>query len=307
MIFKRTSGALFSLHKFFSVDKVIYCEGGDEEIDFQDIQAGRGAEETGDIRYWQEVTRFLGSSIKYKFKSVGSKTVAIAIAREIVAQQISTIVVCLDRDYDWHLGSKLTGDGVVYTYGYSFENDVISVPALRRLLARLIGRGDATRQLAIALEGDFRKFSKAAAYWSEADISLVAKNKPAIIPKSKPGYCILAGSTPQIDEAKLRRDLISAGYRRRPRRVVIMDAKEGVRHTYGKAVLLFVYAAFMERIKKHDRKITLSKDVFLRLLITETFEAIEVGELPELGAYLSALRPQFRLIDSDCSRNAWSA
>lgn len=57
MTFRRTASGLASLHVFFRVDKVAFCEGG-PPIDLANALLGNGEETTFDIMFWRGVAGF---------------------------------------------------------------------------------------------------------------------------------------------------------------------------------------------------------------------------------------------------------
>jgi hypothetical protein len=139
MSLRRSAAGLTSLHLFFKVDVVVYCEGG-TDISAADVLAGHGQEETLDVLFWMRVAEFLGATRKYHFKSVGSKLTLKSIAQDIQAGDVASIIVCLDRDFDWHCGREIVQKNVVYTHGYSWENDVSFPLAIEGVFFRLVGR-----------------------------------------------------------------------------------------------------------------------------------------------------------------------
>ena len=112
-MFTRTSQGIENEHLFYSVDFVVYCEG--EGVD------GEGA--SLDEVFWERV--FTENGLSVHCKSMGSKSAIRPLADKIVQEGISHVLVAMDRDYDDMLGLAIDHPQVFYTYGYSWESDVV--------------------------------------------------------------------------------------------------------------------------------------------------------------------------------------
>ncbi len=117
MIFSRTASGV-SNHSFFSgVDLIIYSEGG--TIDRENPEASWSI----DSLFWKNIfSRFL-PGIKIKVKSLGSKENVLPYAEGISSGEYSNSLAVLDRDHDSHKGIIIDHPRVLYTHGYSWEND----------------------------------------------------------------------------------------------------------------------------------------------------------------------------------------
>lgn len=112
-MFKRTDLGLSNEHLFHRVDIVGYCEG------VSPLDEGASLDEA----FWTKI--FSLNGVMVKFKSTGNKSDLLKIALKIKNDEISNVIVGMDRDYDDLLGTYVSCDNVFYTYGYSWENDVI--------------------------------------------------------------------------------------------------------------------------------------------------------------------------------------
>ncbi|MBT9373451.1 hypothetical protein [Rhizobium sp. CSW-27] len=98
MTFKRTGSALHSLHRFFSVDAIVFCEGG-EVLEYTSAVSQSPGTPTLDTFFWSSLVRTLALNKRFHFKSVGAKSITMAIAQEVEALGIVTVSVCMDRDW----------------------------------------------------------------------------------------------------------------------------------------------------------------------------------------------------------------
>lgn len=112
-MFTRTISGLQNEHLFYGVDLVVYCEG----------RAVDGEGSSLDEVFWEKVFSQNGKSVECK--SAGSKTELRPFARRVVDENISNVVVAMDRDYDDFRNQMIDHPQVIYTFGYSWESDVI--------------------------------------------------------------------------------------------------------------------------------------------------------------------------------------
>jgi len=112
-MFTRSNQGIENEHLFYSVDFIVYCEG--KEVD------GEGS--SLDEVFWQRV--FSENGLSVHCKSMGGKSVVRPLAKKIIQDGISHVLVAMDRDYDDMLGLAIDHPQVFYTYGYSWESDVV--------------------------------------------------------------------------------------------------------------------------------------------------------------------------------------
>jgi hypothetical protein len=282
-----------SLHLFFKVDRIVYCEGG-AQLSMAEVARGGGDNATLDVVFWQRVIAFYAAQKMYHCKSVGSKTTLRSIAQDVAQRGIETVIVCLDRDFDWFLGGAIVHTNVVYSFGYSWENDVITPTAIEALVYRLLANDDETRRLANAAARCVRVFGRRIAKWTETDIALMRRGDPCVLPRGNPLKVVdLAAKPPVLCELRTRRELRELGFARRPRRVCEVAPPEGLRHTFGRLVARYAYQAVLYFVRLRDGGVQLNYDMFMRLAIAETFGAIEGEGLSDLRTYYKGLKTAF--------------
>lgn len=129
MTFRRTVSGLNNSHLFYRVDAVVYLEGGGS-LTREEVENGIFNAATDDIRYWQTLFGFYRPGKRFKFCSVGSKETVKSIAKDIAQGDVQNVIAAMDRDFDNINNRMISGNDIIYTYGYSWENDAWSSPAV---------------------------------------------------------------------------------------------------------------------------------------------------------------------------------
>ena len=124
MSFTRTSSGLSNLHLFYDSDLIVYTEGGTQTFTLEDIQKGSYSRNSVDIKFWKHVFEINGFEKKVSFRAIGSKTASKSICEKIISGEIHNIIVAKDRDLDEYVDSMFNSPFILYTKGYSWENDV---------------------------------------------------------------------------------------------------------------------------------------------------------------------------------------
>jgi hypothetical protein len=292
MSLRRTLGGLASLHLFFRVDCIAFCEGG-VSLSEADVLAGSGDEGTLDVFFWRSVSDLLEVKRNYHFKSVGSKAVLKSIAIDVATLGVSTVVVCLDRDYDWHCGRKLNHPGVVYTYGYSWESDVVCPIGLERLYFRMFPRTAISKR---TIDEGIRHINRVSAQlvkWCEIEISLSARNMSLLFVRDKPVATIDLSSSalPTLSVVRIRANLTRAGFKRGPRRLVSVQKDDVLRHVWGKLASRLYYHLFVRLVARSDAGMRIPYDMFMRLMVTEMVETVKGGLAADKYDYYRTLSP----------------
>ncbi len=138
MSFRRTVSGLTNSHLFFGVDAVVYLEGG-SSLCREDVDQGSYTDSTADIRYWQTIFSVYRPDRSYKFRSIGSKETVKSIVSDIKNGSINNVIVAMDRDFDQINGKLIISKNVIYTFGYSWENDAWNQNSLKEAFCALSG------------------------------------------------------------------------------------------------------------------------------------------------------------------------
>lgn len=108
--------ALNVRNNFFKVDSIVYVEGDD------------------DVLFWQEVFAHIPDA-RLEIEAVGGSNEIDQIIEKIKTGQVNSIAA-RDADFLAIQGTSLTHPRIIYTYGYSIENSLYTIESLT-ILARL--------------------------------------------------------------------------------------------------------------------------------------------------------------------------
>lgn len=123
MTLQRTNSGLSNQYLFWRVDAVVLLEGGQINYTLQEIEDGYFNIKTLDIYFWEVLFKSYFPEKSYHYRSIGSKENLKVIAGKIKTGKISRVIVAMDRDFDHINNAKVQSNNVLYTYGYSWEND----------------------------------------------------------------------------------------------------------------------------------------------------------------------------------------
>ena len=135
--FHRTSHGLTNQAIFENVDAMVYAEGGRRFFTMSDLESGAGDPTTLDSAFWATILRFASPHKKVRVRSVGNKTTLMGIAQLLVDGTVNRVIVAMDRDFDDRRGRMISHKNVLYTYGYSWENDVFNEMVLVDVIGNL--------------------------------------------------------------------------------------------------------------------------------------------------------------------------
>lgn len=124
MSFLRTPAGLSNLHLFFTVDAVVFVEGGDESFSFEDLLNERFNTQSPDIKFWELLFGIFLPDRKCHYRAVGSKNTLYTVAALMTSGTVKHVILCMDRDYDHLTGRLAKHPSILYTFGYSWENDI---------------------------------------------------------------------------------------------------------------------------------------------------------------------------------------
>ncbi len=138
MSFTRTNSGLSNLALFHGVDLIVFTEGGEDSYSYEDVLAGKFNDRSVDIKFWSGVFSKHNFRKTVEFRALGSKTSSKAICELLESNSINNIAVALDSDLDDIFGAKFTSPCILYTRGYSWENDVYHPQLVKEQIESLI-------------------------------------------------------------------------------------------------------------------------------------------------------------------------
>lgn len=261
-MFKRTTQGIANEHLFHRVDYVVYCEG--EGVDSLSMSL--------DEVFWTKI--FSYSKKKFWVKSIGSKTNAFEILHDVRLGSLKNTIVALDSDYDFFFGDVLEHPQIFFTFGYSWESDVIQDIDFSKALSLFASVRDipAARQKF----ADFRKNIERD-FWRGCLIDMRYISSPGqLFDRRKPLSILKAKSDGFL---KLRTGEIAACARKlkgsgvTPLSFPLDGPTNGLRHFHGKTAARIVYHWFVAFSSKLKNKRNVSYDTFMSILI----EFIDIG------------------------------
>lgn len=204
--FRRTRSGLKNQHLFYGVDIVLFVEGGNKSLNKTDILSGNYTDDTEDIIYWKNVFSIFKQSLKVKYKSVGSKITIINIAMDMIDGDLSTIFVAMDSEFDEIFNQRLIHPNILYTYGYSYENDVWNSIVIKAIIEELTA---VTIDNAV-IDAAYHKFLKAAKLAVYADAYMFKKGGSFFPRKSGYLFCVncVSNDVPTIKREEILNKLV---------------------------------------------------------------------------------------------------
>lgn len=160
MTFKRSEAGLSNQHQFYGVQVVVFVEGGQRSPSMDELEAESIGSNGPDVAFWATILRHFRYSKTYKITAVGSKLTLREVAQAVAEGRIRNVVVAMDRDFD-----NLTGDipahpSVLYTYGYSWENEAWHPIVVLTMLSMLCPEHPLTDAIRSETQRCFERFRR---------------------------------------------------------------------------------------------------------------------------------------------------
>jgi len=283
MTFTRTVSGRSNLPAFLGVSFVVYTEGG--EFDKEKKQSSCSI----DAVFWKGFfSRFL-PGLSYEIRPLGSKDNLLPHARDVAASKVTNTIVAMDRDHDHHRLCLIEHPCVVYTYGYSWENDAWRAEAIISKLERVSVKG-VTAEVAEAIRDKCRRFFAdfnrlifvdvlcslqrvqgihREKFWSYVDASDASR-----VRVKKEAFKKLIGTIKngRVDKFK---------YSGRERVVAERDC-------YGKLWSKFMYGIFCDCFREVTGQKNLNREI-ADVLVAEHFQYTDLDKDPDLKGYYQAI------------------
>jgi len=267
MAFTRTSSGLQNLHLFHNVDFVVYTEGG-TSYSFEDVKSGKFNNESIDSIFWNVIiSKYKSATIKYK--PIGSKSTVSKIAKEIIDNNLQTVYAVMDQEFDMVYQSHLSHPKILYTYGYSWENDVWNKNVIFEIIETLTAK-KADTNLITSLYDSFIKKIK---YFVGADGYLFSKSD-SYFPRPK-GHMKLINCDPKKAPLLKKEELINIAHTKNLKRSTIyaFSRRSNIcpkRNCYGHLLGDFC-KQLVHHILKIKHNLTGIKDEFIKRMAINLF------------------------------------
>lgn len=256
-MFERTGYGIQNVHLFFNVDFVVYVEGGTQSGDDDD---------SPDIRFWSIVLREAAPRYSFHFIARGGKPTLLSLAKQVISNDLSGVLVAVDADYDCVMGRELRDHRVLYTYGYSWENDVWLTKPQEAVFLALCFRSIPNRRIAeevAELEKSFLRSSRwivaADMYLCEHGRSLVPRRGAQAFFAGRRGKPALQLNRPRIKE-QFQSELVQLAKRDSIR---LNHRFESIRWMVGHFLEEYYYRLTCYLITKYSRQSNLHRHTML--------------------------------------------
>lgn len=224
-MFERTTSGQQNRALFYNVSYTCYVEGG-----------GGNEEQSLDLLFWEQVVGTCRPDLKVKFLPRGGKPILEALAKDIIDQDVKSTLVAMDTDYDRLIGDMIGDPRILYSFGYSWENDVFDRDALIPLIRSLSHRSLLKKSTQDKVLQVINDFSNSAYRVIIADLlALIAKS--SVLPRDAPGRIIKAKpgvGTPTFERKELIKLIQKANVATRPRqKATVSVLTPGLRYLVG--------------------------------------------------------------------------
>ncbi len=124
--FRRTKSGINNLFLFYDVDYIVYLEGGKKSFNKSEVYENREnyTADSEDISFWSNIFSKHKKNKSFKFKSIGSKKTLQEISQDLISGEIQNIYIAMDNEFDQVLNKQISHPNIIYTHGYSYENDI---------------------------------------------------------------------------------------------------------------------------------------------------------------------------------------
>ncbi|MCW1843095.1 DUF4435 domain-containing protein [Prosthecomicrobium hirschii] len=266
IMFKRTPLGLQNEHRFYDADFVVYTEG----------EPRADGTTSGDEFFWSHV--FCNRGQRFHIKSVGSKKNVHEVITDITTNNLNNILAALDADYDRIYVNTIKDRRVLYSYGYSWESDLVVAVPFDKMIRLFVNLRDYT-----ALAQRFNSYIEAQnLYLARACIidARYHKCSVALFDRSKPQSIVLLQDT--LDPCLNRKIFLKKIQTVRslanvPFRIPANYIISGVRDFFGKTVLTLLYHWFVRATSSFHSRNRLDMAVFVSALIANSdFHDLEI-------------------------------
>lgn len=193
-MFERTGSGQQNRALFYGVAYTCYVEGG-----------GGSDERSPDATFWKEIIGAFRPDLSIKCLPRGGKPILESLARDIIEKNIGKTLVAMDTDYDRLIGEIIVDPRVLYSYGYSWENDVFEFEMLVPLMLALTHRISIPQSAVDRMTMAYTKFATECRLPIRADM-LAMSAKSSVLPRDAPGRFIKGDSgsgLPTVDKGEV--------------------------------------------------------------------------------------------------------
>lgn len=193
---------------FYGVNYTCYVEGGAADH-----------ERSVDMTFWREVLSAFRPDISFVFLPRGGKPILESLARDTIANDVGNVVVAMDTDYDRLTDDLIQDNRIIYTYGYSWENDVYDREFIASLITTISHQDGISEEDLTSINDIYDKFVSNIRLPMKADLAALLAGS-SVLPRSAPGRIIKTcpiSSSPITDKREVLNLIMVANSTTRPR------------------------------------------------------------------------------------------
>ncbi len=260
----RSASGLNALSQFYSVDFVVFCEGGGG------TDPSVPPTETPDAIFWSNALRgSLPDGVTCHVSSKGSKTAVFKEVENIRTERPGNVFLALDRDHDEILDRCLDDEFVLYTYGYSFENDICTFSAFFWMWSSFCSNSRESKTEFEKSMKDLQSDLESCCKLVEVDMCQIQKKREGFFPRSSGVLALIDGlqkaQSPRLNKSYYETRLAELGLSRKPRRIVSIHKSAVGRHVYGHFWAKFSFEVVSRAITRIVNRRMLNMKVFILL------------------------------------------
>lgn len=182
-MFVRTNSGLSNRALFTGASYTLYVEGG----------GGLPGAGSSDVVFWGDLTRTIRNDLKVTVIAFGGKPELEKMADKIRSGTVTNTLVALDSDFDEFLGDRIDHSCILYTYGYSWENDAFCPELFNECLRRILKIDGELPEVVSLAQNRMLEILQYLLPWINADFWLRSMNS-SLFPKASPGRLLGNGT-----------------------------------------------------------------------------------------------------------------
>lgn len=175
-MFVRTNSGLSNRALFTGASYTLYVEGG----------GGIPGAGSSDVVFWGDLVRTIRSDLKVTVIAFGGKPELETMAKKVKSGAVTNTLVALDSDFDEFLGDRIDHSCILYTYGYSWENDAFCPALFDECLRRILKVEGSLPAVVAPARNRMLDILRHLLPWINADFWLRSMNS-SLFPKASPG------------------------------------------------------------------------------------------------------------------------
>lgn len=269
-----SNDALDIRNEFFGVKAIIYVEGDD------------------DVLFWQEIFSKVTNE-EFEIESVGGANELDAYIEKIKSNQLSSIIAARDADFLPLSQEKNTNSKILYTYGYSIENSLYEQRAITQL-ARLWSKSQKITEAEVKIW--LREFSEdisplvhldVANYLSKQGLETLGDNCSRYTTNNK---------SEKICKTKVKNAVKQIAPLIPPQYITIAKKEIGntttkiLNHIRGHFLATATHRYIVQKAKSLDKKVTISAESLYAAAISIFSITLNIMEHPHTNYYISSAK-----------------